>query len=408
MNSQGRAQVVAVTAAVVALGALAAVMLLPVGDTGEQAVESVQLTVPDQGVPGADEPAADGGTTAAGTTPTTRPGPPAAERRLSKLRTITGEITPKSIVTSGRGVATAQNMMYTHTVTAYDADGNLIATVPDRVRLSDFGIPREGEFQGAPVEAAFLHDGSAVYVSNYSRYGPGFREGDDTCTPADGVPSSFLYRIGTDDWRIDQVVPVGAVPKYVAVTPDDRRVLTTNWCSWDLTVSSTDDGRELASIDLGRYPRGIAVSPDGRTAYVAIMGDTKVAVVSLEDYSVRWLEDVGLGPRHVVLSPDERWLYSTNNKGGTVSKVDTTTGEVVADVSTGSQPRSMDISTDGTALYVVNYGSDSMTKLATDGMRELDEVPTGSNPIGISYDDSTGRVWVASYAGTIDLYDEVS
>jgi YVTN family beta-propeller protein len=138
------------------------------------------------------------------------------------------------------------------------------------------------------------------------------------------------------------------------------------------------------------------------------MGDTKVAVVSLDDYSVTWLEGVGLGPRHVVLSPDGRWLYSTNNKGGTVSKVDTTTGEVVADVSTGSQPRSMDISTDGTALYVVNYGSDSMTKLATDDMRALDEVPTGANPIGISYDDSTGRVWVASYAGSIDIYDEVA
>jgi YVTN family beta-propeller protein len=398
VSSQRRAQVLAVGAATVAVLALVAVMLLPVGEESAQTVESVQLTVPDSGEP----------TTTTSSTTTTVPGPPAAERRLSKLRTIAGEITPKSIVTSGTGFATAQNMMYTHTVTAYDADGNLVATIPDRVRLSDFGIDKEGEYQGAPVEAAFLHDGSAVYVSNYSMYGPGFREGDDECSPADGVPPSYLYRIGTDDWKIDQVVPVGAVPKYVAVTPDDGRVLTTNWCSWDLTVSSTEDGRELASIELGRYPRGIAVSPDGRTAYVAIMGDTKVAAVSLDDYSVRWLEGVGLGPRHVVLSPDGRWLYSTNNKGGTVSKVDTTTGEVVADVSTGTQPRSMDISTDGTALYVVNYGSDSMTKLATEDMRELEEVPTGANPIGISYDDSTGRVWVASYAGTIDVYDELN
>ncbi|MBU6215590.1 MAG: YncE family protein [Acidobacteria bacterium] len=395
MNPERRAQWVAVSAAVVAVACLGAVVLLG-GDPEDTTVEAVQLTVPAES------------TTTVAPAPTAPAGPPAVERRLSKLRTISGDITPKSIVTSGTGVATAQNMMYTHTVTAYDADGELVATIPDRVRLSDFGIDKEGEYQGAPVEAAFLHDGSAVYVSNYSMYGPGFREGSDECSPSDGVPPSYLYRIGTDDWEIDQVVPVGAVPKYVAVTPDDERVLTTNWCTWDLTVSSTSDGRELASIELGRYPRGIAVSPDGRTAYVAIMGDTKVAVVSLDDYSVTWLEGVGLGPRHLVLSPDGRWLYSTNNKGGTVSKVDTTTGEVVADVSTGSQPRSMDISTDGTALYVVNYGSDSMAKLATEDMRTLDEVPTGANPIGISYDDSTGRVWVASYAGTIDVYDEVA
>ncbi len=257
MTPERRAQWVAVTAAVVAVACLGAVLLFG-GDPEDTTVEAVQLTVPAES------------TTTVAPAPTAPEGPPAVERRLSKLRTIGGDITPKSIVTSGAGVATAQNMMYTHTVTAYDADGELVATIPDRVRLSDFGIDREGEFQGAPVEAAFLHDGSAVYVSNYSMYGPGFREGSDQCSPADGVPPSFLYRIGTDDWEIDQVVPVGAVPKYVAVTPDDSRVLTTNWCTWDLTVSSTTDGRELASIDLGRYPRGIAVSPDGRTASVAM------------------------------------------------------------------------------------------------------------------------------------------
>jgi len=248
VTSERRAQVVTVDAASITVMALAAVMVLDLGEGSRktndvESTESVRLTTLDS------ESAVDTTSTSTTTVPI---GPPAAERRLSKLRTIAGDISPKSIVTSGTGHATAQNMMYTHTVTAYDADVNLGATIPDRVRLSDFGIPKEGEYQGAPVEAAFLHDGSAVYVSNYSMYGPGFREGDDECSPSDGVPPSYLYRIGTDDWKIDQVVPVGAVPRYVAVTPDDGRVLTTNRCSWDLTVSSTSDGRELASIDLGR------------------------------------------------------------------------------------------------------------------------------------------------------------
>jgi DNA-binding beta-propeller fold protein YncE len=80
----------------------------------------------------------------------------------------------------------------------------------------------------------------------------------------------------------------------------------------------------------------------------------------------------------------------------------------VAEVSTGQQPRSMDISTDGSALYVVNYGSGTMTKLAADDLRTLQELPTGANPIGITYDDATGKVWVANYSGTIDIYDEVT
>ncbi len=325
---------------------------------------------------------------------------------MQKFTTISGDISPKSVVASNQGLVTAQNMMYTHTVTAYDGDGALVATVPDTVRLSDFGIDKPGEYQGAPVEAAFTSDGSQVYVSNYSMYGPGFREGKDSCTPESGVPPSYLYRISTEDWKINQVVPVGAVPKYVAVTPDDELVLTSNWCTWDLSVADTRTGQEIRRIPMGRYPRGIAISPDGATAYVALMGDSKVARVDLDDFSVSWITNVGLGPRHVVLSPDGAFLYTTNNKEGSVSKVDTASGAVVKKVQVGSQPRSMAISTDGTALYNVNYDSDTISKLDADDLTELQEIPVGHHPIGIAYDGSTGRVWVANYSGTIMVFDE--
>ncbi len=346
-------------------------------------------------------------TTTVAETTTTVPLPPANTLTLEKLRRITGDITPKSVVASGKGPVTAQNMMYTHTVTAYDADGNLIATVPDSVTLSDFGFDDVGEFQGAPVEAAFTPDAENVYVSNYSMYGPGYSEGSDSCSPGDGTTSSFLYRIGTEDWSINQVIPTGAVPKYVAVTPDGSKVLTTNWCSWTLTVADTTSGEVLDTIEIGRYPRGIAVTSDSSTAYIAVMGTNDVAVVDLATNGVSWLEGIGNGPRHVVLSPDDRYLYVTLNGEGVVAKVDTASGEVVSKVETGSQPRSMDISRDGTALYVVNYESDNMAKLDTADMSVMQTVPTAHHPIGISYDDGTGRVWVASYAGTIDVYDEV-
>ncbi|MFM7070026.1 MAG: YncE family protein, partial [Actinomycetes bacterium] len=257
------------------------------------------------------------------TTTTTQPKRPANARTLSKFTTVAGDISPKSVVASGRGPVTAQNMMYRHTVTAYDGDGKLVATVPDSVRLSDFGVDKVGTYQGAPVEAAFMHESNHVYVSNYAMYGPGYVEGKDSCTPASGVTNSFLYRISTKSWKVDQVVPVGATPKYVAVTPDDQRVLTSNWCTYDLSVSSTKDGRELKRVPLGPYPRGIAVSPDGSTAYVAVMGSTRIAKVNLGTYAVSWISGVGLGPRHLVISPDGRYLFATLNKEGSVVKIDT-------------------------------------------------------------------------------------
>jgi YVTN family beta-propeller protein len=346
-------------------------------------------------------------TTTTTTTTTIPPRPPADTLTMEKLTRITGELSPKSVVASGTGVVTAQNMMYRHTVTAYDAHGNLIATVPDTVTLSDFGIDKEGEFKGAPVEASFMPDGSAVYVSNYSMYGEGFREGSDKCSPSDGTPPSFLYRIDTETWEIDQVIPTGAVPKYVAVTPDGSKVLATNWCTFDMTIADTETGEVLNTVPIGRYPRGIAISPDGVTAYVAVMGGTEVVAIDIESGAQTGTIAVGAGPRHLVMGPDGRYLYATLNKEGKVAKIDLSTGGVVTKVATGQQPRSMDISDDGRALYVVNYASDDVSKLATEDMSILQTVPAGHHPIGITYDRSTGRVWVANYSGSIDVWDEV-
>ena len=89
---------------------------------------------------------------------------------MAEVGQITGSISPKSIVHSGDGLFFAQNMMYRHTITVYDRDMELVATIPDTVDLSGFG--HSGEYKGAPVEAAFSSDGSTAYVSNYQMYGP--------------------------------------------------------------------------------------------------------------------------------------------------------------------------------------------------------------------------------------------
>jgi YVTN family beta-propeller protein len=355
-------------------------------------------------------------TTASTTTTSTTAPPPRATAglRLHKLRTITatdqtGPLSPKSIVASGTGVVYAQNMIYNHSVTAFDADGEFLATIPDTVDLAAFGITGfpPGTVQGGPVELAFSPDRTKAYTSNYSMYGPGFaRQGDDSCSPSSGVDPSFVYRIDVASHTIDQVIQVGSVPKYVAVTPDGRYVLVTNWCTYDLSVIDVAAGREVRRVAMGAYPRGIAVSPDSRMAYVAIMGGREIKVVDLSSFAVGSFGDVGGGPRHVVTSPDGAFLYVTLNRDGRIAKVDAATGAVVAGVATGSAPRSMDVSADGESLYVVNYESSTVSKVTTADMVEVQEEPTGYHPIGITYDGGTGRVWVACYGGEIEIFDD--
>ena len=337
--------------------------------------------------------------------PTTPPGPPADERTLEPITTIRGEISPKSVVSSQAGLVFAQNMMYRHTITVYDRDHELVATIPDEIRLEDFGLDGPGEpLLGSPVEAAFTPDGRFAYVSNYRMYGPGFeRGGDDVCAPEDGFDDSFVYRVDTATLTIDQVIAVGSVPKYVAVTPDGGTVLVTNWCSYDLSIIDVDEAVEVARVPLGRYPRGVAVTADAATAYVAVMGTRDVAVVDLASRTVTTTIEAGRGPRHLVLDPDDRFLYATLNGDGVVARIDLASGDV-ARVATGEAPRSMDISADGTALYVVNYRSDSVSKVRTSDLTVVQTVPVELRPIGITYDRATSQVWVASYSGSIRVF----
>lgn len=337
------------------------------------------------------------------------PGPPSDERRLERVDTIRGDIAPKSVVASHFGLFLAQNMMYRHTVTVYDRERTLVATIDDTVTLEEFGLPGPGvPVRGAPVEAAVTPDGAYAYVSNYRMSGPGFtRPGGDTCAPADRIDESTLYRIDLATLEIDQVIAVGAIPKYVAVTPDGSTVLVTNWCSYDLSIVDVARAEEVARLDLGRYPRGIAVSPDSRTAYVALMGGTEILAVDLEARTTEVLARVGRSPRHLVLSPDGDTLYATLNAEGVVIRLDLATGEV-ARVATGSAPRSMDIAPDGRSLYVVNYRSNTVTKVRTSDLAVLQTEPTAERPIGITVDRATGQVWVATYSGTIAVFDEVA
>jgi YVTN family beta-propeller protein len=301
----------------------------------------------------------------------------------------------------------AQNMMYTHTVTVYDRGGTLVKTIPDAVDLAQFGIGgHPGASKGAPVEAAVDHAHKYVFATNYSMYGANFGpEGSDECSGPGGLSPSYVYRINLATLAVDGVAQVGMVPKYVAVTPNDKYVLATNWCSYDLSVIDYKSFKEVKRLPLGRYPRGIAVDPTSRVAYVAVMGSTNIARVDLNTFGVSWYYGVGNAPRHVVLSPGGSRLFATLNGSNQVIAIDTASGQVVGRVSTGSQPRSMAISSDGQALYVVNYASSTVSILRSSDLSIVRTFPVPSHPIGIAYEPTAHRVWVACYSGEILVYD---
>lgn len=356
-----------------------------------------------------------------GSVVTVPPGPPNDELVLYPVTRIVGDFAAKSVVASGTGLYFAQNMMYRHTISVLDHTKELVKTIDDSVDLREYGYDVSGDvYRGAPVEAAFSSDGSFAYVSNYRMYGPGYdpEAGGDSCSKDQGQ-DSFVFRIDATTLVIDHVYPVGPVPKHLATTPDDRLLLVSNWCGFDVSVIDLATHETIAVVDVGRYPRGIAITNDSKTAYVALMGSTGIAVIDLTVFSAAdrdagaagepvptYLGDIGISPRHLVLSPDDKTLYVTLNGEDAVVAVDLASGLVVRRVQTGHAPRSMDISTDGTALYVVNYKSHTMSKIRARDFTLLQEFDTAPKPIGITYDSFNDEVWVSTYSGTIHVYAE--
>ncbi len=357
--------------------------------------------------------------------PTTQPPPPprSDELALEQIDRLTADLASKSVVASGTGYFFAQNMMYRHTITVFGSEEQLVATIPVTVDLAAFGIDiPSGSYQGAPVEAAFSPDGRYGYVSNYQMYGPGFGGGaGDNCNRGEGQ-NSYVYRVDTEllggsGSPIDAVYEVGSVPKYLQVTPDNRYLLVTNWCSFDLSVIDLASGDLIRSIPLGRHPRGIAVSSDSKTAYATVMGGSDIAIIDLErvgdtendsdELELGWLKGVGSNPRHVVISPDNQILNVTLNGEGTVIKIDLATGEVVDRVRTGTAPRSMAVADDGHTIYVVNYESDTMSQVRTSDFEILQTFKTAHHPIGITFDPQSREVWVSAYSGVIHVYAQV-
>jgi YVTN family beta-propeller protein len=332
------------------------------------------------------------------------------ERILSLADTIANDnLQPKSIVHSGTGLFFAQNMMYRHNISVFDRQSNLIATIDDKVDLASFGINipnRSSVVRGSPVEAAFSPDGKYAYVSNYAIYGEGWDPSAvDTCQGKDR-DQSFVYRVDTSTFAIDQVIQVGAVPKYLAVTPDNKYVVVSNFCSLDVSIIDVVTNKEVKRIDVGLHPRGIAITNDSSTAYVTVMGGGIIAAINLNNYSIRTINSAGYTPRHLVLSPDNSVLYITNNKAGQIRAIDPLTDTLIKSVATGTEPRTMVMSDDGLSLYVVNYQSDTMVKVRTSDMQVIQTVKTGHHPVGITYDAQMRRVWVANYTGSLWVFED--
>jgi YVTN family beta-propeller protein len=200
-------------------------------------------------------------------------------------------------------------------------------------------------------------------------------------------------------------VKVGAVPKFLAITKDESKLLVSNWSSGDVSIVDLKEEKQVKKVKVGAHPRGIDITEDSKKAFVTIMGSTKLAEIDLESYDVDYIKDVGRSPRHLILGHHDSVIYVSLNSSNKVLSYNRFTNERKA-CKTSSGPRSMCLSPSGDFLYVVNYFNNTFSKINTFDMTLVEEVETATKPIGIcgNWDDS--EIWVACYSGKIEIFKD--
>lgn len=137
--------------------------------------------------------------------------------------------------------------------------------------------------------------------------------------------SDTLSLIDVAAEKVVDEVPTGHRPKGLAIAPDQQRVLVCCAFSGELRAYRLENGRlaPAGALALGYEPRAVAIAPDGNVAYVALGSGAAVAVVDLASLTVLEKIEVGRWPRSVALSPDGSRLAVGTSGDQSISVVDT-------------------------------------------------------------------------------------
>ncbi|HKS57414.1 MAG TPA: hypothetical protein VJS12_19110 [Steroidobacteraceae bacterium] len=142
----------------------------------------------------------------------------------------------------------------------------------------------------------------------------------------------------------------------IALTSDNTRVVVANRQKSSVSVirvrdaNAADVEERLAEVPVGKEPRFVAISPDDKRAFVtsAVTGTMTAIDLTLAQPAVVGAPvDVGIEPRGIAVSPNGTYAIIANHTVGDVTIVRLSTMQVAGKVHTGGNPQAVVITNDG-------------------------------------------------------------
>lgn len=223
--------------------------------------------------------------------------------------------------------------------------------------------------------------------------------------------SNTVSVIDTREHMVLEHVPVGQMPRGVAVSPDGREVYVANQLSDTISVIRTSDNRVVATILVDKGPYGIAVSPDKQKVYVTHAGHfpeflNYISIINAQTRKIIGKVEVGNQPMGVVVSLDGKRLYVVNMWGeesqpqhpSSLSVIDTETQQVVATVDLKqTMAVGVAVSPDGKEIFVTHQMPQGFVHvIRAHDLEVVATVPVGNGPFGVAVSPDGKRLYVAN------------
>lgn len=248
-----------------------------------------------------------------------------------------------------------------------------------------------------------------------AQQGPSAQSGERTGTVI------VLNKNEASAWLIDAAtgqvaarLPTGVGPHEVAVSPDGRRAVVTDYGvrggpGNTLTVIDIPAKRVTATISLGQYqrPHGVAWLPDGKRVAVTSESSQAVVLVDVDAGRVEGAVATGAAGSHMLaVSPDGKRAYTANIPSGTVTALDLATGRAVGTAPAGRGSEGIALSPDGGQVWTGNREDQSVTIIDTRTMAQVATLPSARLPYRVLFTpDGREAVVANAESGHLRVFD---
>ncbi len=218
--------------------------------------------------------------------------------------------------------------------------------------------------------------------------------------------------IDTDSGKRRASAPSGAGPASIAVSPDGRQALVSNYGGASLTLLNVANGKLHATFPLAPMQRPLSIRwlADGRRAVVTVQGQSSLLIVDVASGKV----EAAIGPaasadQQAALSKDGQFVFLASPAGGKITKFSLKDGKQVSLSTELAQAQSIAMSPDGKRLWVIDRGEDLVKVFDSETLNAIASLDAGNLPMAVTLTPN-GRYALVTNALSADVavYDTAS